>query len=299
MADFTSGFWSWYIGIPTLVSIIAMIVFAARFSSRKKKSGEKVESVGHIWDEDLHELNNPLPRWWLYLFLITLVWGIIYLILYPGLGSFSGYWNWTQENQYENEVRLAEEKYGPVYERFLNEDLAALVNDEEALTIGGRLFSTYCTTCHGSDAGGARGYPDLTDGDWLYGGDPETIKATILEGRQGAMPPWAEILGAEGVFNVAEYIRTLAGHDANAIVAQKGREIYNVNCVVCHGENGKGNKLLGAPDMTDDIWLYGGSQKRIIESISRGRNGHMPPHKEFLGEAKAHLLAAYVYSLSH
>lgn len=299
MADFTSTFWSWYIAIPALAGILAMFIFATRFSSRKKKPGEKAESVGHIWDKDLHELNNPLPRWWLNMYLITIVWGIVYLILYPGLGSFKGYLNWTQENQYEEEVQAADARYGPIYERFLNTDLKDLVNNNEALKIGGRLFSTYCTTCHGSDAGGARGYPNLTDDDWLYGGDPVTIEQTILEGRQAAMVAWQGVIGTEGVFNVAEYVRSLGGHDVNSVVAQKGRQIYMVNCIACHGADGKGNHLLGAPNLTDDIWLYGGSQKNIIESIANGRNGQMPSHREFLGKAKVHLLAAYVYSLSH
>jgi len=298
MADFTNNIWSWYIGIVAMVSIVAMFIFATRFSSRKKKPGEKAESVGHIWDEDLHELNNPLPRWWLNMYLVTIVWGIAYLILYPGLGSFSGYLNWTQENQYEKEVQAADAKYGPIYDRFLNEDLKSLVNNEDALKIGGRLFSTYCTTCHGSDAGGARGYPNLTDNDWLFGGDPETIQTTIMDGRQSAMPGWQSVIGTEGVFNVAEYVRSLGGTEVNAIVAQKGKDIYMVNCLACHGVDGKGNPLLGAPNLTDNIWLYGGSQQDIIESISKGRNGQMPPHKEFLGKAKVHLLAAYVYSLS-
>lgn len=299
MADFTSGIWSWYIGIVTIISIVVLIVFAFKLAGRKRKADEQAESVGHIWDEDLYELNNPLPRWWLYLYMGTMFWGIIYLVLYPGLGSFSGTKNWSQESQYEAEVALAEETYGPIYEQYLNQDLNNLVNNEDALQIGARLFSTYCTTCHGSDARGARGYPDLTDTEWLHGGDPSSIKTSIMEGRIGAMPAWLEILGTEGVFNVTEYMRTLAGHEANTTVALRGREIYAANCVICHGEDGKGNQALGAPDMTNDIWLYGGSQSRILESISYGRNGNMPPHKEFLGEAKAHLLAAYVYSLSN
>ena len=298
MADFTSGIWSWYIAIPSLLAIVAMFIFASKFSARKKKPGEKAESVGHIWDEDLHELNNPLPRWWLNMYLITMIWGVVYLVLYPGLGSFKGYLNWTQENQYQKEVAAADAKYGPIYDRYLNEDLNDLVKDPDALKIGGRLFATYCTTCHGSDAGGARGYPNLTDNDWLFGGDPKTIETTILEGRLGAMPAWGNVIGTEGVFNVAEYVRSLSGHDVNPVVAQKGKEIFMANCIACHGVDGKGNHLLGAPNLTDNIWLYGGSQKTIIETISKGRTGQMPSHKEFLGKAKVHLLAAYVYSLS-
>jgi len=299
MADFTSNFWSWYISVVTVSSIIALFIFTMRFSGQRKKPGEQAESVGHVWDEDLHELNNPLPRWWLNLYLLTMVWGAIYLFLYPGLGSYSGYRNWSQASQYQAEIDAAEQQYGPIFKRYLNQDLAVLVKNPDALAVGARLFATYCTTCHGSDAGGAPGFPNLTDHDWLYGGDPQTIKTTIMEGRQGIMIPWQDILGTEGVFNVAEYVRSLSGQQVDTTVAAHGKEIFMVNCIACHGEDGKGNQTLGAPNLTDDIWLYGGTQKIIIETISKGRNGHMPSHKDFLGEAKVHLLAAYVYSLSN
>ena len=299
MPDFTSSFWPWFIGITTVISIIALIFFVLKLSGRKKSPGDQAESVGHIWDGDLHELNNPLPRWWLNLFLITLFWGCVYLFLYPGLGSYAGYLGWTQTKQYENEVEKANLLYGPIYEKFHNEDIKALARNTEALTIGKRLFSTYCTTCHGSDAGGARGFPSLRDSEWLYGGEPDNIKTTILNGRNGAMPPWGESLSESDIFNVAEYIRTLGGLSADAQVAAKGAKVFTTYCTVCHGADGRGNQDLGAPDLTNDIWLYGGSQKRIIESITYGRNGVMPSHKNFLGDAKVHLLAAYVYSLSH
>ena len=299
MPDFTSSFWPWFIGITTVISIIALIFFVLKLSGRKKSAGEQAESVGHVWDEDLHELNNPLPRWWLNLFLITLFWGCVYLFLYPGLGSYGGYLGWTQIKQYDDEVKKANELYGPIYEKFHNEDIAALARNDEALTIGKRLFATYCTTCHGSDAGGARGFPSLRDNEWLYGGEPENIKTTILNGRNGIMPPWGGSLSEEDIFNVAEYIRTLGGLSADSRIAAKGKQVFTTYCTVCHGADGKGNHDLGAPDLTNDIWLYGGSQKSIIETITNGRNGMMPPHKNFLGDAKVHLLAAYVYSLSH
>jgi cytochrome c oxidase cbb3-type subunit 3 len=298
MPDFTSSFWSWFIGLVTVISIVALVVFALQFSGRKKRPGDKVESVGHVWDGDLHELNNPLPRWWLYLYLLTIAWGLIYLFLYPGLGAYGGYRSWTQLSQYQEEIDQAERQYGPIFARYLNQDLNSLVTDPEALAIGARLFSTYCTTCHGSDAGGARGIPDLTDKDWLFGGDPQTIKTSIMEGRTGIMVPWQDSLGTDGVFNVAEYVRSLSGQRADATVAARGKQIFEVNCIACHGADGKGNQLLGGPNLTDDIWLWGGTQAAILETVTRGRNGQMPPHKEFLGEAKAHLLAAYVYSLS-
>lgn len=298
MADFTSGFWTWFISVTTVLSIIALFIFLYKLSGRKLKKGEQAEPVGHVWDEDLYELNNPLPRWWLNLFIITLVFSIAYLFLYPGLGSYKGYLGWTQVGQYEQELERAEEQYGPIFEKYQGRDLAALARIEEAQTIGKRLFSTYCTTCHGSDARGARGFPNLRDSQWLYGGDPESIKTSILNGRSGVMPPWKDILSEKEIFNTAEYIRTLGGLSADPVIASKGKQVYQQYCVACHGAGGKGNQQLGAPDLTNDIWLYGGSQKKIIESIAEGRNGIMPPHKEFLGEAKAHLLAAYVYSLS-
>ena len=299
MPDFTSGFWTWYIAVPTVIGIALLFVFVLRFAGRKRSRDEQAESMGHVWDEDLHELNNPLPRWWLNLFLITLFWGGVYLFLYPGLGSYAGYLGWTQVKQYQEEEKQADKLYGPIYEKFHDQDIKALARNDEALTIGKRLFSTYCTTCHGSDAGGARGFPSLRDDEWLYGGAPENIKASILNGRQGAMPAWGESLSKEDIFDVAEYIRTLGGLSADTQIAAQGKKVFTTYCTVCHGVDGKGNHDIGAPDLTNDIWLYGGSQKRIIESITSGRNGAMPAHKNFLGDAKVHLLAAYVYSLSH
>jgi cytochrome c oxidase cbb3-type subunit 3 len=298
MTDFTNSAWSWCIAIVTIISIVVLIVFTIKLKQRKLSRDEQAESMGHQWDEGLYELNTPLPAWWVNLFLITLIWGLVYLFLYPGLGSFAGYLGWTQENQYQSEMDAAQSTYGPIFDQYANQDLHALAANPRALEIGESLFSNYCTTCHGSDARGARGYPDLTDNDWLYGGEPEHIKETILNGRNGIMVPWEPVLGNAGVFNVVEYVRTLSGHQADKQVAAKGKAIFSANCAVCHGEDGSGNQLLGAPDLADDAWLYGGSQTQLIETVAKGRNGHMPAHQQFLGEAKVHLLAAYVYSLS-
>lgn len=298
MADFTNNMWSWVIAAVTVISILVLIFFTIKLKGRKLSQDEQVESMGHEWDEGLHELNNPLPAWWVNLFLITLFWGLAYLFLYPGLGSFPGFLGWTQENQYQSEMAQAQAAYGPIFDQYAGQDLLGVAANPRALSIGKSLFSTYCTTCHGSDARGARGYPDLTDNDWLYGGSPGKIEETILNGRNGIMVPWEPVLGNEGVFNVVEYVRTLSGHEADNQVAAKGREIFTANCAVCHDADGTGNQLLGAPNLTDDIWLYGGSQSKLIETVAKGRNGHMPSHKQFLGEAKVHLLAAYVYSLS-
>lgn len=299
MADFINGFWSWYIIVPVLGGIAAMFYFNVVWSEPKRRPEEKAKAMGHVWDEDLHELNNPLPRWWLNLFYITLVFGVGYLALYPGLGTFRGLLGWTETGQYDREMAAADKQFGPLYEKYSKEDLLALANDREALKTGERLFVNYCSSCHGSDAGGGPGFPNLRDDDWLYGGDPQTIQTTILNGRQGAMPAWGAVLGPDGVSNVAEYVLSLSGRSTDAAAVAAGKEKFQQLCVACHGPEGKGNQAMGAPNLTDNIWLYGGSKKTIMETIEKGRNGRMPAWAGFLGEAKVHLLAAYVYSLSH
>jgi cytochrome c oxidase cbb3-type subunit 3 len=299
MADFNSSFWNWFVVVPVVVGIIAMFVLNRWMTEPRRKEGKKPKSMGHVWDEDLQELNNPLPRWWLNLFYITLVFGIGYLALYPGLGNYAGAFGWTQKGQYESEIAAANKQFGPLYEKYLKEDLKLLAANREALKTGERLFVNYCTTCHGSDARGVPGIPNLRDEDWLYGGDPQTIKTSILNGRSGAMPPWGAVLGPEGTANVVEYVLQLSGRSVNDTVAAAGKAKYQQLCVACHGADGRGNQALGAPNLTDNIWLYGGSKKTITETVEKGRAGRMPAHAEFLGEVKVHLLAAYVYSLSH
>ena len=300
MNTFTSGFWNWFITLIVIASF-AFIFWLIRWTSVgkvKDREEGKVETMGHVWDENLEELNTPLPRWWLYMFYITLVFGIVYLALYPGLGSFRGLLGWTEVKQYENEIQQANKKYAPIYDKYKNVNIAELVNEPEALKIGERLFSTYCTVCHGSDARGVRGFPNLRDNDWLYGGTPEKIQQTIMNGRQGAMPAWGTILDHQDIFNVAQYVQGLSGRAVDSVTAYKGKQVFDKNCVICHGPEGKGNQDIGAPNLTDNIWLYGGTQKQIQQSITNGRSGRMPAHKEFLGEAKVHLLAAYIYGLS-
>ncbi len=299
MADFTSGFWTWFISLATIVSIIGILIFLLKCSKRSPdEDPDNVKTMGHVWDGDLEEYNNPLPTWWFYWFILTIVWAAAYLVFYPGLGSYAGVLGWTQVNQLENEMQVAEEKYGPLYQQYLNTDIATLATDDAALKVGERLYASYCTTCHGSDARGARGYPNLRDDDWLYGGNPEQIKTTLMQGRNGVMPPWSEILSSDDVFNVTSYVEQLAAREVDDMHAASGKKIFNTNCAMCHGAEGKGNVMFGAPNLTDEIWLYGGSQKKIMESINAGRNGVMPAHKEFLGEAKVHILTAYIYSLS-
>lgn len=299
MADFTSGFWTWFIIIPTLAGIVGLFWLNRWTAAPRRKGEEATDTTGHVWDEDLRELNNPLPRWWLNLFYLTLVFGLVYLVLYPGLGTLAGVLGWTQQGQYEKEIAAADKRYGALYEKYLGQDLRTLAANAQATKTGERLFVNYCTGCHGSDARGGPGYPNLRDDDWLWGGTPEAIEASILNGRQGAMPAWGAVLGPEGVRNVAEYVLSLSGRrTVDATAAAAGKEKFQQLCVACHGPEGKGNTAVGAPNLTDDVWLYGGTRQAVMESIEKGRRGQMPAHRDFLGEAKVHVVAAYVYSLS-
>jgi cytochrome c oxidase cbb3-type subunit 3 len=298
MADFVSEFWSWFIIVLTLGGIAACFMLI-KWMTVKVEPGKEVETMGHVWDEDLQEYNNPLPKWWLNMFYITLVFGIIYLILYPGLGTFAGVLGWTQTGQWEEEIRDADARFGPIYQQYASVDLEALSRDPEANAIGQRLFLNYCATCHGSDAGGTYGFPNLGDDDWLYGGEPETIKESILKGRNGVMPVLAAGLGGdEGVDQVAAYVLSLSGRKVDQELAAAGKTKFETVCAACHMPDGSGNQALGAPRLNDRIWLYGGSAGTVKATILNGRNGVMPAHGDFLGEDKVHLLAAYIYSLS-
>jgi cytochrome c oxidase cbb3-type subunit 3 len=298
MSDFINQFWGAYVATLAVASILACAVLLRAMSTRRPAPGAKPELHGHVWDESLAEYNNPLPRWWMWLFYLTILWGLVYLVLYPGLGSFAGIRGWTSSGQYQTETQQAEARYGPTFNKYLSQGLAVVAEDPEALAIGQRLFLNYCAQCHGSDAGGGIGFPNLRDKDWLYGGGPETIKASIMEGRGGVMPPMgAAVGGAEGARNLMHYLFSLSARTHDSIKAAKGKDLFAV-CAACHGPDAKGNQALGAPNLTDKTWLYGGSEDAIAETIMMGRKGLMPAHKEFLGEAKVHVLAAYVYSLS-
>lgn len=298
MSDFASGFWSIYVAGLTLAGILACAVLLKVMSSRRKPAGAKAELHGHVWDEDLAEYDNPMPRWWMWLFVLTIVFGLAYLALYPGLGTYPGIYGWTSSGEHKSETEQADARYGPTFNKYLEQDLAIVAREPEALAIGQRLFLTYCTQCHGSDAGGGIGFPNLRDKDWLYGGEPETIKASIMDGRNGAMPPMeAAVGGPEGVRNVMNYVLSLGGRAHDPARAALGKEKFAI-CAACHGVDAKGNKAVGSPNLTDDIWLFGGSEETIMQTIASGRKSQMPAHREFLGEAKVHLLAAYVYSLS-
>ncbi len=306
MSDFTSSFWEFYVGIITVASIVACAVLLQTMSSRRV-AGSTTQTTGHTWDEDLGEYNNPLPRWWIWLFYITIVFGLAYLFLYPGLGSYAGSYKWTSTGEYEAEVKEANAQYGPLYEKYAAQDLKQLAADPQARAIGQKLFLNHCAQCHGSDAAGGKGFPNLTDDDWLYGGAPETIKTSIMNGRNGVMPPLGAVLGDEGAKDTANYVLSLSRSPHDSTRAGRGKEKFSTICAACHGPDGKGNQTLGAPNLTDNIWLYGSSEANIVETITKGRGTNtmtpgtsvMPAHKDLLGEAKVHILAAYVYSLSN
>lgn len=303
MSDFTSGFWPIYISVLTLASIIGTWVFLKSQTTRKLAPDEKAELMEHTWDGDLRDFNNPLPRWWLGLFYGTMVFALAYLALWPGLGNFAGVLGWTSKGEYEAEVKAAEVKFKPVYAGFMQQDIATVAADPNARAIGKNLFLTYCSQCHGSNAEGSKGFPNLTDSDWLYGGAPDTIVATITSGRGGVMPAMGGALGEDGTKAVANYVLSLSGRKHDAALASAGQAKFAENCAACHMPGGTGMQALGAPNLTDKVWLYGGSEAAIIETITKGRNGVMPAMAQTLGttsnqQAKLHLLAAYVYGLS-
>ena len=295
MSQFTSVFWDVYIGLITIVSIIACAVLLKMQSVRKPVESE---TSGHVWDEDIREYNNPLPRWWMWLFYLTIFFSLGYLVLYPGLGSYAGTLGWSQVKQLEEENAHAQAAYGPIYDRFAAQDIVTLSKNAEALAIGQKLFLNNCAQCHASDGGGSRGFPSLTDRDWLWGGTPEAIKTSITEGRTGAMPPFGQALGEQGVKDVAHYVLSLSGQAGDSIRKARGEPLFKATCAACHGAEGKGNQALGAPNLTDRIWLHGSGEYAIAEQIAKGRVNQMPAQKDILTPAKIHLLTAYVYSLS-
>jgi cytochrome c oxidase cbb3-type subunit 3 len=302
VSDFDSAFWDFYIVVITLASIAGCGVLLQSMSRRRvapaSGAGADPGDTGHVWDEDLKENNNPLPRWWVWMFWITIVFSIGYLYFYPGLGKWAGAWKWTSTGAYQEETAKVESELAPMYAQFSETPVEKLSADPAAQALGQRLFLNHCAQCHASDGGGSKGFPNLTDRDWLYGGDPESIKATILKGRNGVMPALGAALGTDGTKDTAHYVRSLSGLTTDSIRVARGKSMFAQNCAACHGAEGKGNPALGAPNLTDKSWLYGSAESDIIETIIRGRNNVMPAHGDFLGEARVHVLAAYVYSLS-
>ena len=296
MSDFFSSGWSLFITSVTLLGLAGCLWLL--FVASKRTAMAADNSTGHVFDEDLVEMNNPLPRWWMVLFILTIVFGLAYLWLYPGLGSSAGQLGWTSRAEYEAEQARAHASMAPVYARFATMPAAALAREHQAMAIGERLFINNCAACHGSDARGSKGFPNLTDRDWLYGGTPEKIEETITHGRQGAMPPMAAAVGnAEDVRNVAHYVLSLSGSPHNSIAAQLGRSKFAA-CAACHGADGKGNQALGAPNLTDKVWLHGWGEEAIVAMIDNGKTNVMPAQGARLSAEQIHVLAGYVWSLS-
>ena len=289
--------WSIFVIIIVVVNIAGSLWLL--YWTSKPDETQASETTGHVWDEDLREYNNPLPRWWLWLFYITVIFSIAYLVFYPGLGNFSGTLNWTQEKRYESQVESAQQQYAAVFGEFMKKDIPALARDKEAQKTGQRLFVNGCAACHGSDARGAPGFPNLRDKDWLYGGTPGAIKTSITNGRSGIMPPLGAALGEDGVKTVVAYVQSLSGQVYNADWVLEGKQKFTMFCSACHGVDAKGNTALGAPNLTDKVWLYGSGDASIREAIINGRSGKMPAHKDLLSKEKIHVLTAYVYSLSN
>ncbi len=291
-----SNFWSWFISVLVLANIagvVWLLIVTARFKTSEIAQG----TTGHVWDEDLSEYNNPLPLWWLGLFLISVVFGMCYLAFYPGLGATTGALGWTSSKEAAADLAENNHKLEAVFAHFRDQPVETLEHDPQALTLGHNVFVNNCAACHGSDARGAKGYPNLADNDWLYGGAPDTVVATVLKGRNGVMPPFASVLGERGVDEVANYVLTLSGQKADATLAEAGKARFIV-CAACHGSEGKGNVVIGAPNLTDDIWLYGSSLDDIKTTIKNGRNGHMPAWEPIIGQDRARLVAAWVLAQS-
>jgi cytochrome c oxidase cbb3-type subunit III len=298
MSDFTSDFWHYYVAGLTLVSILACLVLLW-ISGTTKAATLEDNTTGHVWDGDLAEMNNPLPRWWVYLFIITVVFALAYGVLYPTFGKYQGVLGWSSDGQHKAEVAKVEASIAPLYARFAGMSPEQMAGDAPAMAIGERLFMNNCAQCHGSDARGARSFPNLTDGDWLWGGDPAAIKTSITEGRHGVMPPMGAAVGsADDVRNLAHYVLSLSGSPHESVRASLGRASFG-SCAACHGMDGKGNTAMGAPNLTDNIWLHGWGEEAIIRAINNGISNQMPGQSAYLSEAQIHVLTSYVWGMSN
>jgi cytochrome c oxidase cbb3-type subunit 3 len=298
MSDFTNNFWSVYVAAITVIGIVACLLLLW-FSGKAKAMTANDNTTGHVWDGDLREMNNPLPRWWVWLFIITIVFAGVYLALYPGLGNSAGKLGWTQEGQYQAEVAKGNQEVAPLYAKFAAMKPEDVSKDPQAHAIGERLFMNNCSQCHGSDARGSKGFPNLTDADWLHGGTPDKIAETLTQGRIGQMPPMAAAVGtADDVKNVANYVLSLSGSPHDSVRAALGKSKFGA-CAACHGGDGKGNTALGAPNLTDDIWLHGYGENAIIAMVNNGKMNQMPAQADKLTAAQIQVLAAYVWGLSN
>ncbi|MFA5494130.1 MAG: cytochrome-c oxidase, cbb3-type subunit III [Porticoccaceae bacterium] len=295
-----SSFWSWWVIVIVVINIggALWLLLANRKVTVVRREGDTdAPKTGHAYD-GIEEYDNPLPAWWFKMYVGTVVFSVIYLVLYPGLGNFPGVLGWTSTGQWEQQVTEAEERYGPLFARYRDIPVEELAANPEALKMGARLFANNCSVCHGTDGRGGYGFPNLADDDWLYGGSAENIRASITHGRAGMMTPFGQVLGEQGVVDTANYVFSLSGRDHDAASAERGGALFATYCVACHGADAKGNQLIGAPNLTDNIWLYGGSPEIVRHTIRNGRQGNMPAQQELLKDDRIHLLTAYVYSLS-
>ncbi len=296
MSDFVNSGWAWFVAGATVLSIVWCLALLVIASRRKVMADDN--TTGHVWDEDLRELNNPLPRWWMYLFVLTVVFSAVYLAFYPGLATTPGTLNWTSTGQYEAEQDKARQAMASVYAKFATMTPEQLGDDAQAMGIGQRLFLNNCAQCHGSDGRGSRGFPNLADRDWLGAGTHDYVKGVIANGRTGVMPPMAAAVGTgEDVRNVAHYVLSLSGSAHNDVAAQLGKAKYAV-CAACHGADGKGNAALGAPNLTDRVWLHGWGEKAIVDIVTTGKTSVMPAQGRLLTPEQTHVLAGYVLNLS-
>jgi cytochrome c oxidase cbb3-type subunit 3 len=288
---------SWFVIILTTVNTVAAVWLLVWMRKRRSETDTTTDTTGHTWDGDLKEYNNPLPRWWLWLFILSVIFAVVYTVLYPGLGKHPGTLGWTQVNQWEAMQAKQEIEAQRILARFVDRDPAELSSDPSAIAIGRNLFANECAACHGSDGRGSTGFPNLTDADWLWGGEPELIQASITEGRAGIMAPWIDVIGKTGVSDAAAYVMSLSGRKAPEGNPVAGETHYKTYCVACHGENGQGNHALGAPNLTDNVWLHGGSFNSIRSVIEQGRQNQMPAQGDRLGDTRIRLLTAYVISM--
>ncbi|MFT6287169.1 MAG: cytochrome c oxidase cbb3-type subunit 3 [Alcanivorax sp.] len=289
-----TSFWSAWVIILTSITVIGISWILIANKQADQRTSEK--TTGHVYD-GIEEYDNPLPTWWFYMFVITIVWGIAYLIVYPGMGNYPGLIGWTQIDQHDRSVAVADEKYRAMRDRYLALPVEEIAGDPAVRKMGARMFSNNCAQCHGSDAKGSYGFPNLADNDWIYGGEAETIKQTLIGGRQAAMPAWGSIIGDQGVSETTAYMLSLNGRQADPELVAAGESKYATYCAACHGADAGGNTAMGAPNLSNGIWLYGGTEAQIAHSIRAGRNGVMPAFEATLSEDKTHILTAYVYGL--
>jgi cytochrome c oxidase cbb3-type subunit III len=286
-----------FIIVLTLANIAGAVWLLWWMRRQRGETTTATQTTGHVWDEDLRELNNPLPRWWLWLFIITVLFGGVYLAVYPGLGNFQGTRGWTSRAEHDAQRDANAARIERALAPFAQRPASELVSDAAAVNVGRNLFLNNCAACHGSDGGGAPGFPSLADEEWLWGGDPDTVVASIAQGRNGMMPPWEAALGESGVEDMLSYVFSLQGRTLSAGNTRAGGEKFAQLCAACHGADARGNPQLGVPNLTDGVWLHGGSLAAVRDSIGKGRGGTMPAHLDRLGPTRVNLLAAYVLSL--